>query len=72
MNMERKQELALVEPENGNALSITVQQKEQLKNAAALAQDNGEDREGQRPLPSGSATRSASMCPSKAGSPSPE
>src|SRR6185436_11548885 len=36
--MERK-ELTLVEPENGNALSIPQQQKEQLKNAAALAQD---------------------------------
>lgn len=38
--MERK-ELALVEPENGNGngLSIPQQQKEQLKNAAALAQD---------------------------------
>ncbi len=36
--MERK-ELALVEPENGNAISIPIQQKEQLKNAAALAQD---------------------------------
>ena len=36
--MERK-ELALVDPENGNGLSIPQQQKEQLKNAAALAQD---------------------------------
>ena len=36
--MERK-DLSLLEPENGNAISIPVQQKEALKNAASLAQD---------------------------------